>query len=332
MQVKAFGNQWVRWLWSASALGIFLQNFVHWFLCSNNTDSHINETLSESSSLNFKGDVVGGYYYKDLSLTHPPPTIAKTPPSFLVYFGLTEAYTHEHTISAAAFSAFRFWLWRALLFPGVTHMSSLKPQASSKHCYGIIAPTLSCWWQWTHVVPEMPPWVNATKLWLLALFRTRGITKYQVGQMAFLSSANSDQLLWRILRLYKDRWKCWCMLSVQEGETMVCQGFTNQSKLLILTVCFVLQMRTLKPRERLTQISTSVSETLILPGRTLVGGSWPVFRAWGLWHPSVWMCVPFGTQAVIHTTVQCFLVHTLCELSRCVSILPKLKGKNLCKD
>lgn len=208
MQVKAFGNQWVRWLWSASALGIFLQNFVHWFLRSNNTDSHINETLSESSSLDFKGDVVGGYYYKDLSLTRPPPTIAKTPPSFLVYFGLTEAYTREHTISAAAFSAFRFWLWRALLFPGVTHMPSLKPQASSKHCHGIFVPTLSCWWQWTRVVAEMPPWVNATKLWLLALFRTRGITKYQVGQVAFLSSANSDQLLWRVLRLYKDRWKC----------------------------------------------------------------------------------------------------------------------------
>lgn len=211
MQVKAFGNQWGRWsLWSASALGISLQNFVRWLLCSNNTDSHINEVLSESSSLDFKGGIVGGYHYKDFSPTLPPPTIAKTPsPSFLVYFGLNEVYTHEHPISVAVFSALRFWLWCALLFPGVTHMPSLKPQASSKNCHGIIVPTLSCWWQWNHVVPEMPPWVNATKLWLLVLFRTRGITKFQVGQKAFLSSANSDQLLLRILRLYKDWWKCY---------------------------------------------------------------------------------------------------------------------------
>ena len=105
--------------------------------------------------------------------------------------------------------------------------------------HGIILPTMSCWWQWNHVVPEMPPWVNATKLWLLVLFRTRGITKFQVGQMAFLSSANSDQLLLRILRLYVEGLleMPWPMLWVQEGEMMVCQGFTNQSKSPLLMIC-----------------------------------------------------------------------------------------------
>lgn len=127
----------------------------------------------------------------------------------------------------------------------------------------------------------------------------------------------------------------WCLLWVQEGKLMVCHGFTIQSKspLLILTVGFVLQMRTLKPRERLTQISTSTAETLILPGRILVGGSWPVSRTWGLWYPSVCVYVcPFrnpGNNPCYSAMPQCI---ACVDFPDSYLSFQSLKKKNLYKD